>query len=181
MSLTTLHSHKCHRPIRPRIALSRTADRNIPHGERIRHGAIVRHGEMVNTLQLRGPRNIVLVRDLAALDLVEDPLRRAQVAVHVQVVEEGRDHVVWEVGARVGELLRLELRAAAVERDVAVDAGVGFARGRAVEGHVKGQVELAVRVVFGDVGGSAEVAGCRAGEDEVFGVRAATACCRGDG
>lgn len=175
--LTSLHAHKRHSTISPRVPSSGTPHLIIPIRENVRHDTIIGHSKMVNTRRQRGARNIILIRDLGPLDLIPNPLTSGEVAVHVQVVEESGQHVVGEVCAGVGKFFGEELGRAAVEGDVAVDAWVGAARGCAVEGHVEGEVELAVVVVVGLVGWAAEVAGGGAGEDEVFGVGSPVACC----
>lgn len=175
--LTSLHAHKRHSTISPRIPSSGTPNFIIPIRKNVRHDTIIRHSKMVNTRRKHGARNIILVRDLRPFDLVPNALARGEVAVHVQVVKESGQHVVRKVCARVGELFGEELGGATVEGNVAVDAWVGAARGCAVESHVEGKVEFAVVVVVGLVGWAAEVAGGGAGEDEVFGVGSPVACC----
>jgi hypothetical protein len=126
---------------------------------------------VVNTLaqtvlvsrSLRRATDVPLECDLAAFDLVVDPLTRLLLAVEEQVVEEWRDSVLRDGG--VGEGVDLELRGAAVEADVAVAAGEGACEGVAVELDGEGEVEFAVRVVFVVVWWVAEVAGCWRGKD----------------
>lgn len=122
---------------------------------------------MVNPPHRASAANVPLIRDGAAGDLVEDALRRILAAIEIQVVEEGRDGVVGDVGGR--ELLGGELRGAVGEAEVAVGGGEGVGVGLRVDAHGKGEVDSAVAVVFVVADWVAEVAGGGGGENEVGG------------
>ena len=171
-----MQSHRCISAIDAAIASRRVANGVVSVHESVRHRAVIRHSEVVDALaqavfvgrRLRRATDVPFEGDLAAFDLVVDPLTRLLLAVEEQVVEEWRDSVLRDGG--VGEGVDLELRGAAVEADVAVAAGEGAGEGVAVELDGEWEVEFAVRVVFVIIWWVAEVTWCRRGKDQVGGV-----------
>jgi hypothetical protein len=166
-----LESHRCIRAIDTAVILRCFTHSIVSVHESVRHRAVVRHGEVVDTLaepvfiglSLRRAADVPLVRNLAAVNLVVNPLAGLFLAVEEEVVEERRDGVLGNAG--VGEGVDLELRGATVEADVAIAAGEGAREGVAVELDAEGEVKFAVGVVFVVVWWVAEVAGSGRGED----------------
>lgn len=161
-SLTTLHAHGC---IEPPIGNSTHGVVSILENTRLR--AVVNHREMVYLVLGARPALVVLVRDtrVGGVELIENALRRVRGAVVAQVLEQGRDGVVGDVGGR--ESHGLVLRGAVQDGDEAVGAGVRGCVGFRVDSHLEGQVDFAVAVVLVAGGGIAEVTGGGRCQDQV--------------
>lgn len=72
-----------------------------------------------------------LKRHSPTINLVENPLLRTPASLENEIVEEGRDGIVWDVGR--GKLLRGVLRGAVGEAEVAVGGGEGVGVGLGVD------------------------------------------------
>lgn len=86
---------------------------------------------MINLRCIPAAPHIPFIRHARPLHLVKDALLRTAVAIQVQIVEEGRDGAVGDVGR--GELLGRVLRAAVGEAQVAVAGGEGVGVGFGVD------------------------------------------------